>query len=191
MDMAQATQHLGPHFGAIAADIQTALAELRLPPGAELLDVGTGEGKSAITLALNGFRVLTGEPDTDTTHYANKDWQSAATAMGVASRINFQSFNAAAMPFASGRFAAVVFFGVLHHIAASERAAVFAQALRVTAPGGAVVFFEPHAETLAKIRVTDPTHPEAANPAEYQGNLRVRETRLAGQRMDIFLYRAA
>ncbi|WP_297443859.1 class I SAM-dependent methyltransferase [Acidocella sp.] len=191
MDMALATQHLGPQFGLIAADIDTALAELRLPPGAEVLDVGTGEGKSAITLALHGFRVLTGEPATDTTHYANKDWQSGAAAMGAAPLITFQPFNAAHMPFASGRFAAVVFFGVLHHIAQSERAAVFAEALRVTAPGGAVVFFEPHAETLAKIRVTDPTHPEAANPAEYQGSLRVSETRLAGQRMNMFIYRAA
>ncbi len=191
MDLPLATQHLGPHFAAIAADIQTALAELHLPPEAEILDVGTGEGKSAITLALHGFRVLTGEPATDSSHYANKNWHSAATALGVAPRISFVPFNATRMPFERGRFAAVMFFGVLHHIDEADRPAVFAEALRVAAPGAAVIFFEPSTETLAKIRVTDPTHPEAANPADYQGALRVTQTRLTGQRMTMFLYRAA
>ncbi len=190
MNISNAAKHLGPMFEQIAADGQLALDELRLPHGAQVLDVGTGVGNFAIFLALRGFDVLTGEPDTDTTRYARQDWAGNAAAVGVERGIRFQHFNAAHMPFEDGRFAAVFFYGVLHHIDETARKDVFREALRVARPGGAVVFFEPNPETLKQIWVNDPGHPVPADPACYKGNLPVKAMRLQGRRMDISLYRA-
>lgn len=191
MNIQDAAKHLGPMFEMIAADGQIVLDELCLPPGAPVLDVGTGVGNFAIFLALRGFDVLTGEPETDTTRYARQDWAGNAAAVGVEGRIRFRHFNAARMPFENGSFAAVFFYGVLHHIDEAERADVLREALRVTRPGGAVVFFEPNQETLKQIWVNDPGHPQPAEPARYTGNLPVKAVTLRGRRMDISLYRPA
>jgi ubiquinone/menaquinone biosynthesis C-methylase UbiE len=190
MTTAAAQHHLGPIFEHIAADGLVALAALGLPPGAKVLDVGTGVGNFAIFLALQGFDVLTGEPATDTSRYAGHDWQANARAVGVAAHIAFQAFNAAQMPFDPNSFGAVFFYGVLHHIDQAERAAVLREALRVAGPGGAVTIFEPTQDTLRQIWSHDPGHPLAASPALYTAGLDVSERRLAGRRMDIFIYRS-
>ncbi len=191
MDVTEAIAHLGPMFEAIAADGRQALEQLRLPAGAEVLDVGTGVGNFAVFLALQGFDVLTGEPETDTTRYARKDWATRASAAGVADRVRFEPFDASRMPFADARFAAVFFFGVLHHVDAADRERVFAEALRVVKPGGGVVFFEPTQETLAQIWTNDPDHPLPADPSACAGGAKVRETKLRGRRMDIYVYQPA
>ncbi len=191
MTMEAAKQHMGAMFEYIAADGLVALAAMGLPPGAKVLDVGTGVGNFAIFLALQGFDVLTGEPDTDTSRYARHDWAANAHAVGVAKQIRFEAFNASQMPFDPNTFVAVFFYGVLHHIDEAERAAALREALRVTGPNGAVVIFEPTQDTLRQIWSNDPGHPLAASPALYTAGLDVSEQKLTGQRMDIFIYRMA
>jgi len=191
MDIEEAAKRISPQFEHIAADGLLALEQLQLPAGAEVLDVGTGVGNFAVFLALRGFDVLTGEPETDTSRYARQNWTARAEAVGVAERIRFQPFNASAMPFADGRFAAVFFFGVLHHVEEGERRHVFSEALRVVKPGGYVVFFEPTAELLDQIKDRDPGHPPAANPDDYRGDAPAAATKLRGRRMNIYFYRAA
>jgi SAM-dependent methyltransferase len=188
MDVKEAAARLGPMFEAIAADGRLALAQLQLPAGAEVLDVGTGAGNFAIFLSLQGFNVVTGEPETDTTAYARKDWAANAAAAGVADRIRFEPFDASRMPFADHRFAGVFFFGVLHHVAPADRERVVAEALRVVTPGGAVVYFEPTRQTLERIWTNDPDHPLPADPSAFSRAANVRETRLQGRRMDIYVY---
>jgi len=188
MDRDEVIEILGPRFDIVAGDGAKALRELGLPAGAAVLDVGTGAGNFAIYLALEGYRVLTGEPATDATRYARQDWASNAQKVGVRDRIRFEAFDAGEMPFASGSFDAVFFFGVLHHIDEHIRADVVREALRVAKAGGAVVFFEPRKEMLERLWLDDPGHPQAANPSAYLSDRNVRERRIEGAFMDIFIF---
>ncbi len=180
---------LGPRFDIVSEDLARALPYLNLPSNAAVLDVGTGSGNCAIYLATQGYRVLTGEPATDRSLYSGRDWVSAARQVGVLDKIKFQAFDASSIPFAAGEFEAVFFFGVLHHIDEAERRKVFQEALRVTKPGGSVVFFEPQSQMLHKVRADDPAHPPAADPSAYLTSEAVREQRVTGSWMDIFIYR--
>lgn len=177
---------MNSHYDRVAADGDRVLGELGLSAGSRVLDVGTGSGNCAVFLARQGFRVVTGEPSTDSTPYAGQDWATGAEQAGVRDRIEFRSFDASAMPFAGGEFAAVFFYGVLHHIEEGLRPAVVREALRVAAPGAPVVFFEPRQEMLELLWASDPGHPPAADPTLYHtGEAR----RLQGQFMDVTVYR--
>jgi len=188
MDSKEIGKILGPMFDMIAAESTVALRELALPAHAEVLDVGTGGGNSAIYLATQNYQVLTGEPATDTSRYAGKDWALNAEKAGVRDRIRFQAFDAGNMPFAAQSFDAVFFFGVLHHIDENIRHDVLSEALRVTRKNGAVVFFEPRPEMLEKIWANNPDHPQSADPSVYCGGQKVSLRQLQGALMDIFIF---
>lgn len=178
-----------PKHDVVSQDGALALRQLNLPADATLLDVGTGMGTFAIFLATQGYQVVTGEPATDRSQYAGRDWASHASEAGVLDRIRFEAFDASSMPFAGERFDAVFFFGVLHHIDEALRRDVLREALRVVKGEGAVVFFEPRREMLERIWVDDPGHPLAAEPSSYLPDDGVSEERLQGAWMDIYLYR--
>lgn len=182
---------LGSRFEAVSADGARALNELGLPADAKILDVGTGKGYFAIYLASQGYQVLTGEPGTDKSHYAGKDWAINAKKVGVLDNIRFEAFDAGKLPFESEAFDSVFFFGVLHHIDENIRTDVFREALRVSKENGAVVFFEPRKEMLERIWVDDPSHPLAVNPSNYLHDPTTREHRIEGSFMDIYIYRKA
>lgn len=189
MDTNAIGQILGEKFHGVAGEGALALAELNLPQDAAILDVGTGKGYFAIFLASQGYRVLTGEPSTDRSHYAGQAWALNAEKAGVRDRIRFEHFDAAKMPFADGAFDAVFCFGVLHHVADANRRDVLREAFRVTKPGGAVVLFEPRADLLKRLRTDDPGHPLAADPSQYLPSPNIREKRIEGALMDIFVFR--
>jgi SAM-dependent methyltransferase len=188
MDTKAIGKILGPKFDAVSGDGQRALQELGLPPDAAILDVGTGNGNFAIYLASQGFQVLTGEPSTDRSHYAGRDWALNAKRAGVLDKIRFQAFDASKLPFESEAFDAVFFFGVLHHVSEHLRGDVFREALRVSKQDGAVVFFEPRKEMLERLWVDDPGHPLAANPSNYLRDPSIHQHRIEGSFMDIFIY---
>src|SRR6476661_5379352 len=98
---------LGSRFEAVSADGARALNELGLPADAKILDVGTGKGYFAIYLASQGYQVLTGEPGTDKSHYAGKDWAINAKKVGVLDNIRFEAFDAGKLPFESEAFDSV------------------------------------------------------------------------------------
>ncbi len=189
MDTKAISEILGPQFQAVAEDGARALQELGLPLDAAILDVGTGKGNFAIFLASQGYQVLTGEPGTDRSHYAGRDWALNAKKAGVLERIRFEAFDAASFPFDSAAFDAVFFFGVLHHIDEPVRNEVFRESLRVSKANGVIVFFEPRRKMLESIWVDDPDHPLAVNPSNYLPRQAIREQRIEGSLMDIYIYR--
>ena len=191
MDTNKVGEVMGPMFSAISEDASAALKALELNSESDILDVGTGEAQFAIYLALQGFDVLTGEPATDTSQYAGKDWMDKAEKLGVSNRIRFQAFDASDIPFSEKAFDAVFFFGVLHHIDEELRHSVFREALRVMKPDGAIVFFEPKSETLEMVWKSDPDHPCAANPVDYAAGLNVNESQMTGSLMDIYIFQNA
>jgi ubiquinone/menaquinone biosynthesis C-methylase UbiE len=189
MDIKTIGKILGPKFQAVSEDGACALNELQLPPDAALLDVGTGSGNFAIFLASLGYQVTTGEPSTDQSHYANRDWALNASKAAVLDKIRFEAFDASELPFKSEGFDAVFFYGVLHHLSEDLRADAFREALRVSKENGSVVFFEPRMEMLQRLWVDDPGHPTAANPSNYLPDRNLREHRIEGSLMDIFIYK--
>jgi ubiquinone/menaquinone biosynthesis C-methylase UbiE len=180
---------LGPRYEVVSHDADLALEALALPPRAAVLDVGTGSGHFAIYLAAQGHRVITGEPSTDESRYARRDWAEKAEHAGVLSHIRFESFDASRLPFPADEFDAVCFFGVLHHVAEDMRCEAVREAFRVCKTGGVVVFFEPNRAMLEKLWQEDPAHPLAATPSQYLADADVREQRIAGKFMDISIFR--
>ncbi|WP_019960488.1 class I SAM-dependent methyltransferase [Woodsholea maritima] len=180
---------LGAKYLRTRAEAERALALLALEKNTAVLDIGTGKGYFAIALAQKGLSVTTGEPLEDDGLYARQPWRDDARLMEVDDRIEFQSFNAAKMPFDNDYFAAVFFFGVLHHIAEQERQPSLSEAYRITKKGGAIVIFEPTKTMLEELWQRDPDHPEAADPDLYRPQDLKPAQRFAGETMDMMIYR--
>ena len=172
-------------LGPANTDGLLALKELNLPENSTILDVGTGAGISAIFLAINGYRVVTGEPETDNSDYAKMDWEANAEKFGVQDAIKYKAFDATKMAFEKNHFDAVVFFGTLHHIDEEHRKSAIIEAIRVCKERGWVIFFEPTTEMITKIRNKFPDHPVAANPSNYIKSKGVKH--ITGEMMDIYL----
>jgi len=189
VDIAQAADVLGGHFGFVAGDENKLIHSLGLPSGAYVLDVGTGMGHSAILLALNGYRVLTGEPESDESIYARQDWLGNVQKVGVDHLISFRPFSADAMPFDDDTFDAAFFLGVLHHVDEEIRAKVLAESVRACKPNAPVCLLEPNDKTLRRVKEQDPSHPDAADPSEYAGGLGLSLEKQHLQFFDAFVFR--
>ncbi len=159
MDLEEAKTHLGKiigeEFTLYAGFLNDTLAHLALDSSTKVLDIGTGWGVMAIVLALNGFEVLTGEPDhtagkwekegiyiehQEQHHGVTVNWRTAARAVGVDHKIKFQHLDAEHLPFADDSFDAVFLNGTLHHL--QNKSLALAECLRVTTPNGVVTVIE-------------------------------------------------
>ncbi len=188
MNVDQAKDVLGGHFGVIADDGDEVIRSLGLPPNAHVLDVGTGAGHFAILLALNGYRVLTGEPESDDSIHAKQDWLGNAQRAGVEDLIEFRPFSADAMPFDDQAFDAVFFLGVLHHIDEAARRNTLTESVRVARPKAAICFFEPNPDGIRMGRAHDPLHPDAADPTQYAQGLGLLLEKRAAKVFDVFIF---
>jgi SAM-dependent methyltransferase len=124
------------HFWyAVRRDIlELLLAELRLPAGARLLDIGCGTGGSAPVLARHGEAIG-----------LDRELRSFRLSMDRPYRHRVVS-GAETLPFADGSFEAVVALDVLEHL--DDDLAAAREIRRVLKPGGAAVIFVPALDIL-------------------------------------------
>jgi ubiquinone/menaquinone biosynthesis C-methylase UbiE len=102
-----------------------------LPPGAEVLDLGTGTAQIPIELcrAAPHLHILGIDLAENMLDLARRNVDRAALR-----QVSLQRVDAKQLPYAEGRFAAVMSNSIVHHIPEPRR--VLAEAVRVTAPGG-------------------------------------------------------
>ncbi|NVM43859.1 MAG: class I SAM-dependent methyltransferase [Candidatus Lokiarchaeota archaeon] len=172
MDINEVKKRLGSEFGYTFENTKPILQELGLDKNAKLLDVGTGMGKMAITLALHGYKVLTGELESDESEYAKQNWLESAKKVGVDHLITYKPFNAEKMPFEDELFDAIFISGALHHI--NDRQATFNESVRVLKSNGVICIFEPKPRSVTYIRANKfPDHPDAEDPRVYNKELQL------------------
>ncbi|ASP34115.1 hypothetical protein CHH27_13385 [Labrenzia sp. VG12] len=111
--------------------------ERHVPPGARLLDVGSGNGSLlAILLAAGRIREAVG---CDVHEGALVSARTAAGRTGHGEQVSFQKIGGFEdLP--SDRFDVVTMIDVLHHIAEKDRARAVAQSLERVAPDGIFLF---------------------------------------------------
>ena len=166
MNISEVKELLGFEFGFIFDNINPILQELEIDKNAKILDVGTGEGRMAITLALSDYKVLTGELESDESEYAKRNWFESAKKAEVDHLITYTPFNAEKMPFEDNSFDAIFISGALHHI--GDRQATFNESVRVVKKNGIICIFEPNNQAIVTIRSKKfPDHPDAVDPKDY------------------------
>ena len=166
MDEEELRNILGNEFAFIFNEIDPIIQNLNLEKTAKILDIGTGGGWMAINLALKNYKVITGEPESDDSEYAKKDWLKSARKAKVDHMITYTPYNAEDMPFEDSSFDAIFILGSLHHF--NDKVAALKECHRILKINGIVCIFEPNSDAIKFIRDNrSPSHPDAVDPRNF------------------------
>ena len=189
MNIEEAKKILGREFSFTVDFTNMILQGLELQNDAKILDIGTGVGSLAIMLALNGYKVVTGEPEEDDSTYAKQDWLDNAKKVNVNHLIDFKHFNAKDTPFEGNTFDAIFFLGSLHHIEKEDHEKVMKECVRISKSNMVICIFEPNAKGIKLIKNFNASHPDATDPSEYTKDFNLSLTKIEGDLFDAFKFR--
>ncbi len=147
-------------FARNAEFINKAIKQLNLDKTSKILDIGTGLGAMSIILALNGFNVITGEPEVDPERdnydqylqgegdkddhdhhdFFESDWRESAKVVGVENQITFQYFDAQDLPFPDKTIDGIFLYDSLQHI--QKRDVALGECIRVLNLDGVICVIE-------------------------------------------------
>ncbi|MHA1150362.1 MAG: class I SAM-dependent methyltransferase [Promethearchaeota archaeon] len=183
MEFQEAKVKLGKKFSYHAEFLWDLVESLQLKKDARILDVGTGRGFMAIILALQGYNVITGEPEGDNWN----NWQESALKVNVLDKIKFKHFNAEQLPFENREFDAVFIYASFHHIKGKYTA--FKEFKRVVNKDGIVVIIELTAKGVEQIRKKHHSHPEAINTLEFSKDSLIKVEIKESEFVNAFIFR--
>lgn len=182
MDLNEVKKILGDEFSNNADFIYDVVYKLNLDKKSKILDIGTGRGVMAIILAIQGYHVITGEPEGH--HWA--DWQTSAEKVGVRDLIEFENFNAEDLVFNDKEFDVIFVFGSFHHI--QTRKDAMKEFIRVLKDSGRLIILEFTPEGILELRKRFPSHPDAVSPHEYAVGLNIDEKVIEGGAINAYIY---
>lgn len=107
-------------FEEVASDLE------KLPPGASILDLGSGTGHFADFMQKKGFKVTGLDPSEGMLEYARKNFPDVPFIKGIASEL----------PFPDAQFDYVLCIEVLRYLHPDDVAASYREIYRVLKPGG-------------------------------------------------------
>jgi len=187
MNIKEAKEILGNEISFMFDFIDPIIQSLNLDKNAKILDVGTGQGRMAIILALNNYKVITGEPEGDNTEYAKQDWLANAKKVNVDHLITFVHFNAEDMAFENESFDALFSLAALHHI--DDKSSAFNEFIRTTKPKGVIFIIEPTPRGIEAMRKRFPSHPDAVDPRIFAKNYNLSLEVKNGPLFDEFVFK--
>lgn len=206
MSLEQYRRVIGQEFTKDANLIDRTIRGLGLDPTAGILDIGTGMGAMSILLAMNGFDVLTGQPEHDEEldeHQAHGqehggghdhhhgcgglDWRANARALGVEAKIRFLYLDAEDLDLPAASFDAAFMYDTLQHIGDRERA--LNGCLRVVKPGGVLCVIEWNKRTIREDEERYGFTLDYVDPREILDRDDVRITVSEGRSVNVFVIR--
>jgi glutathione S-transferase len=151
------------HALADTSDLDKTIADLKLRPASQALDVVTGHGYTAVYLAEKGFAVTAADVPVAP--------EALARAAAKQLAVTFHEHSAEELPYADNSFSLVICRGGAHHLKAPEK--LVAEATRVLKTYGFLVIIDgtlpdDHVEAAAWMnqleRLRDPAHTAFTTP---------------------------